>query len=124
MSNMTQKFQAGQIVYLQEGDTRLYAEVIQVVVSRQLCWVRPLFLERKSGDKEPQITNLQEAFDLLWSISLFHPALDVEVISSICQVSQEGSKSEIAASIGKQKLNEFIHRVWQSQKNTNLSAEK
>ena len=121
---MIQKFQAGQIVYLEEGDTRLYAEVIQVVASRQLCWVRPLFLEVKSGNEEPQITGLQEAFDLLWSISLFHPALDVEVISFISQISQEGSKSERSHSMGKQKLNEFIHRVWQSQKNANLSTEK
>ncbi len=36
-------FQAGQIVFLEYGDSRLYAEVIQVVVERNLCWVRPLY---------------------------------------------------------------------------------
>jgi hypothetical protein len=33
-----------QILYLEHGSSRLYAEVIQVVESRHLCWARPTLL--------------------------------------------------------------------------------
>lgn len=119
---MTQEFQPGQIVYLEEGDTRLYAEVIQIVVSRSLCWVRPLLLEINSGD-ESQITDLREASDLLWSISLFRPALDVEVITLISQVLLEEPKAQTTSNLRKQQLHEFINRVWQTQSSSNLHTE-
>ena len=121
--NMTQEFQPGQIVYLEESDTRLYAEVIQVVLERQLCWVRPLLLEINFGD-ESQITDLRGASDLLWSISLFRPALDVEVITLISQVLREEPKAELTANFCKQQLHEFINRVWQTQGNSNLHTEQ
>lgn len=117
--NTIQEFKPGQIVYLEEGDTRLYAEVIQIVVSRQLCWARPLLLEIKSGD-ELQITDLREAFDLLWSVGVFRPALDVEVITLISQVLTEEPKAETTPNFCKQKLHEFIHRLWQTQSDSNL----
>ena len=33
-----------QILYLEHGSTRLYAEAIQIVEARQLCWARPTLL--------------------------------------------------------------------------------
>ena len=33
-----------QILYLEHGSARLYAEAIQIVETRQLCWVRPTLL--------------------------------------------------------------------------------
>ena len=44
---MTQssQFQPRQILCLEHGQSRLYAEVIQVVLDRPVCWLRPLILE-------------------------------------------------------------------------------
>ncbi|MBF2003965.1 hypothetical protein ACF3DV_08775 [Chlorogloeopsis fritschii PCC 9212] len=107
-------FQPGQIVYLEHGDRRLYAEVIQVVLSRQLCWVRPLLLVACSS--EPHITNdLREASDLLWPLNLFHPALDTEVISILSEVLAKEAKPGIDT-IAKQQLNQFIYQVWYAYK--------
>lgn len=105
-------FQPGQIVFLEHDDCRLYAEVIQVVVSRQLCWVRPLLLVAYSS-KPPLINDLREASDLLWSVDLFQPALDTEVISMLSEVLIKEAKPGID-SIAKQQLNQFIHQVWQA----------
>ncbi|WP_017315337.1 hypothetical protein [Mastigocladopsis repens] len=111
---MTPDFQAGQIVSLEHGDRRLYAEVIQVVVSRQLCWVRPLLLVAFTQET-PLITDLRDASDLLWSVNLFEPALDTEVISFLSQVLAKEPKLGYA-SVAKQHLNQFIHEIWQAQK--------
>jgi hypothetical protein len=104
-------FQPGQIVSLDHSDRNLYAEVIQVVVSRQLCWVRPLFLVAFT-EELPLITDLRDASDLLWPAQLFRPALDTEVITLWSQVLAKEPKSEpdLAA---KQQLHQFIQQVWQ-----------
>ena len=120
---MTQEFQAGQIVYLEEGNTRLYAEVIQVVVSRQLCWVRPLLLEINSGE-ESEISDLRKAFDLIWPINLFRPALDVEAIGLISQVLLEEPKAEATPNFCKEQLHEFINRLWQTQSSSHSNTEQ
>ena len=120
---MKQEFQPGQIVYLEEANTRLYAEVIQVVVSRQLCWVRPLLLQVNRDQDSQQIIDLREAFDILWSISLFRHALDVEVITLISQIFTEEPKARATPNFCKQQLREFMDRVWQIQRSSNLSKE-
>jgi hypothetical protein len=47
LNPMTQssQFQPRQILCLEHGQSRLYAEVIQVVDDRPVCWLRPLILE-------------------------------------------------------------------------------
>ncbi|WP_208821845.1 hypothetical protein [Tolypothrix sp. PCC 7910] len=105
------EFQSGQIVSLKHGDKNLYAEVIQVVVSRQLCWVRPLVLV-DFFTEPPQITDLRDASDLLWPVNLFQPALDTEVITVLSQVLAKEPKIEPDA-LAKQQLHQFIHLVWQ-----------
>jgi len=108
---MSLDFQPGQIVSLKHGDMNLYAEVIQVVVYRQLCWVRPLVLVNFIPEP-PQITDLRDASDLLWPVNLFRPALDTEVITILSQVLAKELKTE-PDSIAKQQLHQFIHLVWQ-----------
>ena len=105
------EFQPGQIVSLEHGDKNLYAEVIEVVVSRQLCWVRPLLLA-KHTQESPLITDLRDASDLLWPIQFFRPALDTEVITILSQVLAKEPKAELD-SAAKQQLNQFIHQLWQ-----------
>jgi hypothetical protein len=111
---ITPNFQPGQIVSLEHGDSRLYAEVIQVVVSRQLCWVRPLLLVVNSSEP-PLINDLREASDLLWPVNLFQPALDTEVISILSQVLAKEPTPGVD-STSKQLLNQFINQVWQAYK--------
>jgi hypothetical protein len=104
-------FQARQIVCLDHGETHLYAEVIQVVASRQLCWVRPLVLVALVGET-PQLTDLRSCSDLVWPLSLFRPALDVEVIPLLTQLlAQEAPERD---SLAKQQLHQFINQVWQA----------
>jgi hypothetical protein len=114
MDMSLEDFQAGQIVSLEHGEKNLYAEVIQVVVSRQLCWVRPLLLVTFTQE-QPLITDLRDASDLLWPIKLFRPALDTEVITLLSQVLAKEPKAE-PDSAAKQQLHQFIHQIWQADK--------
>lgn len=109
--NISLDFQPGQILSLKHGDMNLYAEVIQVVTSRQLCWVRPLVLVNFILEP-PHITDLRDASDLLWPINLFRPALDTEVMTILSEVLVKEPKTEpdLAA---KHKLHQFIHSAWQ-----------
>ncbi|MBH8553130.1 hypothetical protein I8751_12270 [Nostocaceae cyanobacterium CENA357] len=110
--NMALNFQPGQIVSLGYNDRNLYAEVIQVVVSRHLCWVRPLLLVTYTQEL-PLVTDLRNASDLLWPDKLFRPALDTEVITLLSQVLAKESKAE-TDSTAKQQFNQFIHQLWQA----------
>ncbi len=104
--------QPGQIVSLKHGERNLYAEVIQFVVSRQLCWVRPLLMVTFI-EESPLITDLRDASDLFWPADLFQPALDTEVITLLSQVLAKQPKTELD-SAAKEQLNHFVHQVWQA----------
>jgi len=127
-------FQPGQIVGLNHLNCCLYAEVIQVVEFRGVCWVRPLMLiEGLSDDQqgnysdfpvtpEPFILyDLRESPDLIWPIQLFRAALDTEVIPFLAQLeSPEVNTPEIKpanARSAHQQLREFIRQVWQASPN-------
>jgi len=114
------KFQSGQIVCLDYSNQHLYAEVIETVVSRQLCWVRPLLLV-KSTEELPMIIDVRDVSDLLWPLELFRGALDTEVIDFLGQIFSKEIKfeSDLAA---KQQLNLFIHQLWQAYQTKNHSS--
>ncbi|MGK7941930.1 MAG: hypothetical protein AB4062_17610 [Crocosphaera sp.] len=113
-------FTSQQIVYLSHKNHRLYCEVIQVVESRQLCWVRPLFLVDIAEEMDiysqlitPQILmDVRSTSDLLYPITLFKAALDTEVIPLLTQLQVESS-SEKDNKIARQKLQQFITKIWQ-----------
>lgn len=109
---MSVEFQPGQIVSLEHSDRNLYAEVIQFVVSRQLCWVRPLLLVTHTPE-QPTITDLRDGSDLLWPSELFQPALDTEVITLLSQILVKEPKPELDT-LAKQQLHQFIHQLWQA----------
>jgi hypothetical protein len=117
--NMTVEFKAGQIVSLEHNDRRLYAEVIQIVASRQLCWVRPLLLVAFNQEL-PLVIDLRDASDLLWCMNLFQAALDTEVISFLSQVLAKEPKPG-QTSDAKQQLYQFLHEIWQAQKESSES---
>ena len=115
-------FQPHQIVCLEHESTRLYAEVIEVVIPRQVCWVRPVMLAVPMAGNEQlpipspeQLTvyDLRSGSDLLWPASLFKPALDTEVIPLLGQLDVEADKSSEAH----QHLSRFISKVWQAYQN-------
>jgi hypothetical protein len=108
-------FQAGQIVFLEYKGNRLYAEVIQLVLERNLCWVRPLLLAIEECES-PQVTDLRSTSDLLWAINLFKPALDTEVVELYTQILVKEPKPELFPA-AKQQLHQFIQQLWQANKN-------
>ncbi|MEM6591198.1 MAG: hypothetical protein AAF651_05010 [Cyanobacteria bacterium P01_C01_bin.73] len=131
-----------QIVYLELGNERLYAEVIEVVVSRQLCWARPLLLRKtaendrrsisanllnlenayavdhaveldhSSGLASPELYNLKEGPDLIWPIHLFNPAFDIDLIDIMPGLDRESSIETLSAA--RQKMNHFIQQFWKA----------
>jgi hypothetical protein len=112
-------FQPRQIVCLEHLATCLYAEVIQVVASRQIGWVRPLLLAEFPIDnqryEEPLIYDLRSGADLLWSLAVFRPALDTEVMPLLLQLLGEEPPLD-REGVAFTRLNQFIHQAWQAQK--------
>ncbi len=116
--NSSSPFQSGQIVRLDYRPHCLYAEVIQVVKTRPVCWVRPLmlaeYLLEDNSDHLPQtLYDLRNSSDLIWPLKLFQPALDTEVIPLLVQLDSPDEKNTII-STGHQKLQVFIREVWQA----------
>ena len=109
-------FQPRQIVSLEHESTHLYAEVIQVVEARQMCWVRPLmlvFLDPLYPFFEPRLCDLRSSADLLWPKEPFRSALDTEVVPLLVRLLslEPQSNHELTAA---QQLSQFIHQVWQA----------
>lgn len=118
----TYKFQPRQIVYLEHENTRLYAEVIEVVAAREICWVRPLMMAVSSlsndgspGNSPEQLVlyDLREGADLLWPASLFRAALDTEVIPFLVKLSNPDEVQQVNNLEAHQQLSSFVRKVWQ-----------
>lgn len=127
------KITAGQIVYLEHRQQRLYAEVIQVVTDRQRCWARPLFLAEvhaACGDQRspgsPLLAlqpfspttvdcySLADSSDIVWPISQFQPALDTEVMALLSQIQQKTAEAEAGAPSNRHyHLRRFMSQLWQ-----------
>lgn len=114
--NYKTNFQPLQIVCLQHLATCLYAEVIQVVESRQVCWVRPMLLVESAVEKEPSVLDLRSTVDLLWSLTAFRPALDTEILPFLACIFTSTPQQQSNA-YARQQLNYFVHQLWQAQKN-------
>lgn len=113
--NSKTNFQPLQIVCLEHLATCLYAEVIQVVESRQVCWVRPLLLVQHSTE-EPLVIDLRSSIDLLWSLASFRPALDTEILPFLANIFASAPPPQSSAH-ARQQLNCFVQQLWQAQKN-------
>jgi hypothetical protein len=116
--NLNPEFQPGQIVGLDCQNTCLYAEVIQVVTQRQMCWVRPFMLVEKEQSCEersfsPMVSDLRQSSDLILPLSLFRVALDTEVIPLLMQLNINQDKAPIPT-LAHQRLQAFVRRVWQA----------
>jgi hypothetical protein len=129
------EFQDGQIIYLQHQEMRLYAETIQVIPARQLCWARPLALLQQPDaffefhpkddfqdfDSDPIFYDLRQGSDLLLPTSLFCVALDVDAIPVLTQLN--APKTSLPDASGQKKtlahtaLQNFVRQVWQAYPN-------
>jgi hypothetical protein len=109
-------FQPRQIVCLTYQATHLYAEVIQMVESRQVGWFRPLLLADFSDDEglstSPIAIDLRSGADLLCPPCLFRPAIDTEIIPLLMQLSASEPPPESDPAAVK-RLHQFIQQVWQ-----------
>ena len=119
--NSKNNFQPLQIVCLEHLANCLYAEVIQVVESRQVCWVRPMLLVQHST-KDPSVIDLRSTVDLLWSLAAFRPALDTEILPFLASIFASTPPPQPSAH-ARQQLNYFVQQLWQSQ-NSELSDQK
>ncbi|MGF1478146.1 MAG: hypothetical protein ACFB4I_01460 [Cyanophyceae cyanobacterium] len=107
--NRVAQFIPRQIVCLESTQACLYSEVIQVVASRHLCWVRPLLLAM-TASTPPDTIDLRCTSDLLWPLERFRAALDTEVISLLMSVKQSPRQDKQLQA--QNQLNEFVKQLW------------
>ncbi|MGA7935540.1 MAG: hypothetical protein WCA35_18460 [Kovacikia sp.] len=125
-------FQPFQIVCLEHEVSYLYAEVVQTVEKRQVCWVRPLVLIveplndlnglMESSDRlNRNCYDLRQDSDLLFPLILFRIALDTEMVPlfSFLYGSQRNLNTDLCNpndtdKIGHQKFRQFIQQVWKA----------
>ncbi|MEL6350980.1 MAG: hypothetical protein AAFR58_04380 [Cyanobacteria bacterium J06627_28] len=118
-----------QILYLEHDDARLYADAIQVISTRQLCWVRPTLLiqglpESDQTLRQAVISNaaqcpeqsgltlydLEGSPDLIWPLTPFEIAYDIDFFSLLVQLKISSNSAALPA--GKQQLHQFTHSFW------------
>jgi hypothetical protein len=108
---MTNMFKSGEIICLENDHQRLFTEVIEMVYSRQIAWVRPVILVINSDDQD-QVIDLRESADLLWSIDDFRPAFDTEVIPFLVELQDKIPDGKNA----QQYLSVFVRKLCQIRK--------
>lgn len=129
ITEATPRLQPCQIVCLEHDSSYLYAEVIQVIESRQLCWARPLVLILQPADaiaydpmtcnnpvwEQPGFYDLRQDSDLLLPLTLFRAALDTEVFSWMTGLyAVEAVALNNPPGKGHQPFRQFIQQVWQA----------
>ena len=123
-----------QILYLEHGSSRLYAEAIQIVSRRQVCWARPTLLiqilpeDGTSNARQAAISDAAQSLehshlkmydldgcpDLIWPIEPFHLAYDLDFFSLLIQlkITPEDCNQQTKASSCY--LNDFIQSFWRT----------
>ncbi|WP_421655729.1 hypothetical protein [Leptothermofonsia sp. ETS-13] len=117
-------FQPCQIVCLEHETSRLYAEVIQIVESRQICWVRPLILavDASLDSGQENATDLSYCYDLrsgadlLYPLVLFRTVLDSEVIPLLAFLynPERELRNHPSNQSGHQQFRQLIQKIWQA----------
>ena len=123
IAEATSRLQPCQIVCLEHEANYLYAEVIQVIESRQLCWARPLVLVLQqmalTCNALEQVTcyDLRQDSDLLLPLTLFRAALDTEVCTWATHLYADDRNLEAPTAQrdgGQRPFRQFIQQVWQA----------
>ena len=125
-THATSSFQPSQIVGLAYETSCLYAEVVQIIESRQSCWVRPLVLVLHPVENQPQTImlpgelewyDLRQDADLLLPLTLFRVVLDVEVLPWLAHLYADNPSAAIHSdhpTKGHQHFRELIQQIWQA----------
>ncbi|MBE9076620.1 hypothetical protein IQ241_04800 [Romeria aff. gracilis LEGE 07310] len=118
-----------QILYLEHGDARLYAEAIQVTEARHLCWARPMLLVKGLSDapgmRQQAITtavvslegsplelyDLCDAPDLIWPAELFQIAIDVDCFSLLVHLKLHPASEQ---RLNLRPFNLFVSSFWRT----------
>jgi hypothetical protein len=119
---MTIVFAPHQIVYLACDQSHLYAEVIQVLEARQMCWVRPIVLvhgvtalgtsQTGATPGKLEIYSIQDGPDILWPLSQFDLALDIDVIPLLATIRGDKAEPAGSAQTTTQQLRRFMEQLW------------
>ena len=116
-------FQPHQIVYLTCDQSRLYTEVIEILVDRQLAWVRPLVLVTPTetlplaassvlGLPDPQgWPGRPTTPDLLWPLDQFCPALDTDFVTLLATLADRPDQWLSASH--SVRVSQFTPRLWE-----------
>ncbi|MBO0351864.1 hypothetical protein J0895_22835 [Phormidium pseudopriestleyi FRX01] len=114
-------FQPCQIVCLEYHQTCLYAEVIQILATRSMLWLRPLMLAEGPvlnrlpfPDESRELYDLRQGADLVWPQSLFRLALDTEVIPLLTELQSFPPPEPGFCAIAHDRLRSFVQQVWQA----------
>lgn len=105
-----EQFYPSQIVCLEHQNYSLYSQVIQVILQRESCWVRPLLLVSHSDDIQ-DVFDVRCVSDLIFPFSFFRPALDTEVIPLLSQFSKPDLSPQ-EEQISRSKFQELIGVIW------------
>jgi hypothetical protein len=114
---------SGQIVFLECCQTRLYAEVIQVLTARQMGWLRPLALVSGADihllgmafDTGAAALDRTTPPDILWPLGELLPALDTDVMPLLTGLAAKGLAADAETAPSDQPrltVNEFVHQLW------------
>lgn len=126
MSDKAPCFQPCQIVCVQHETSYLYAEVVQIIESRHLCWVRPLMLILRAAEaftwdktllEQSDCYDLRQDSDLLLPLSLFRAALDTEVLPWLTDFYTDDRTivdQDSSCERGHVPFRNFIQQVWQA----------
>jgi hypothetical protein len=134
-SASSRPFRDRQILCLDHGPQRLYAELVDIIDERGLAWVKPLWLvhgqentpepnlpapNRPEPDR-PWVDDLKQTLgpiddlrgdsDLLWPVELFRAALDMELLP-LLGGPLEGERKD-GPSPEAQRFRLFIRQVWE-----------
>jgi hypothetical protein len=126
-----------QILCLDHGSQRLYAELVDIIDERNLAWVKPLWLvhgpevevdfpqsfpqaelpwadaiQDNWGETLGPIDDLRGDSDLLWPVELFRAALDMELLP-LLGGPLEGDRKD-GPSPEAQRFRLFIRQVWEA----------
>ncbi len=109
-----EEFTPQQVVCIEQGSLRLFAEVVQMVALRSRCWARPLALAEVVPESLQLALryDLRESSHLLLPATVFRAALDVELIplmTALFHPEKPGSgEASQAESATRQALHGFI----------------
>jgi hypothetical protein len=107
-------FRPQEIVYIEDDELRLFAEVIQTIPDRNRCWVKPLALAKYADFQLRLLHDFQECAQLILPVSLFRSALDTDVIPvmmELFQLEKISDRGQNANLIDRQALHHFIHNL-------------